>query len=83
MTEGWAIAILTAVLGAISAILAWMAAALWGIHRDLREFVTKEDCSRQMGDHCGEIDRLWEKVRENESKVTALQTVADIFHHQK
>ena len=82
MTEGWAIAIMGCGFGAMSAILAWMAAALWGIHRDLRDFVTKEDCSRQMGDHCGEIDKLWEKVRKNESDVSALQTIARIFHNK-
>jgi len=83
MTESWAIAIMTAILGGMSAILAWIAAALWGIHRDLREFVTKEDCSRQMEGHCAEIDNLWAKVRENESKVTALQTIAHIFHNSE
>lgn len=83
MTEGWAIAIMTAILGGMSAILAWIAAALWGIHRDLREFVTKEDCSRQMEGHCAEIDNLWAKVRENEREISALNTIAEIFHQKK
>ena len=83
MTESWAIAIMTAILGGMSAILAWMAAALWGIHRDLRTFVTHDDCNRRMGDHCAEIDEIWKKVRENEREISALNTIAEIFHQKK
>ena len=82
MSENWAIAIMGVGFGAMSAILAWMGSALWGIHRDLRNFVTREDCTRQMQGHCGEIDSLWKQVSDNQRRVASLETIADIFHHQ-
>ena len=83
MSENWAIAIMGIGFGAMSAILAWMGSALWGIHRDLRNFVTREDCTRQMEGHCGEIDNLWKQVRDNESRVSSLETIAEIFHNKE
>ena len=80
MTESWAIAVMTVGFGALTALLAWMGGTLWGIHRDLRGFVAKEDCRREMDGHCGEIDALWRKVRDGERELAALRQIAEIYH---
>ena len=59
-------------LGA-AGILAWIAAELRGIRKDLNTKVEKTDCSNNMCKHDQEIQNLWENTRKNSDRITKLE----------
>ena len=59
-------------LGA-AGILAWIAAELRGIRKDLETKVEKTDCSNYMCKHEKEIDNLWENTRKNSDRISKLE----------
>ena len=81
MTDTWAIAIIGFALTIMTAILCWMATALWGIKKSLREFVTDDECKSRMGSHCNEINKLRKIAEENQkaSHFTAV-SVTDFLY---
>lgn len=83
MTDTWAIAIIGFALTVMTAILGWMATALWGINKSLREFVTDGECKDRMGSHCKEINRLREIAEENQKAIAKMATVIKIEHGEE
>ena len=65
MTDEWAIAIVGAGIGIVTAFLGWIATEIRSLHADLRRFVVRQDCSRWMEEHEKRIDQLDELVRDN------------------
>lgn len=59
-------------LGA-AGILAWIAAELRGIRKDLETKVEKTDCSNDMCKHEKEIDNIWKKTNENSERIAKLE----------
>lgn len=80
MTENWAIAIIGFALTVMTAFLGWMATALWGINKSLRDFVTNAECKDRMGNHCDEINRLRDIAEENQQKIAAIENTIKIKH---
>ena len=80
MTENWAIAIIGFALSVMTLFLGWMATALWGIHKSLREFVTDGECKDRMRNHCDEINKLRKTALENQKMIAKMATVIKIEH---
>ena len=59
-------------LGA-AGILAWIAAELRGIRKDLDTKVEKTDCTVDMCKHDEEIKNLWENTRRNSDRIAHLE----------
>ena len=68
---------------ALIAILGWMGTALWGIRGDLREFITRPECTKKMDDHCTEITELRKMAKENQKKIAKLEMIAQTEHKVK
>lgn len=73
MSEAWAIALLSAMLTVMSAILGWIATELRAIRGELAHFVVKEDCNLAMGGHCDEIRNLWKETRLQGERIARLE----------
>lgn len=65
---------------ALIAILGWMGTALWGIRGDLREFITRPECTKKMDDHCADITELRKMAKENQKKIAKLEIIAQTEH---
>lgn len=83
MTVEWAIAIVGIAVSVLTVILGWMGKALWGIRSDLREFVTRAECSGKMSEHCTDITELRKIARENQKKIAKLEMIAQTEHNLK
>ena len=83
MSIEWAVAIFSGGIGIMTLILGWMGSALWGIRGDLREFVTKTECSGKMTEHCAEINELHAIAKENQKDIAQLKMVVQTKHHIK
>ena len=68
---------------ALIAILGWMGTALWGIRGDLREFITRPECTKKMDDHCSEITELRNIAKKNQEKIAKLEMIAQTEHKLK
>lgn len=73
MSVEWAVAIVGIAVTILTIILGWMGTALWGIRGDLREFVTRAECSGKMSEHCSDITEL-------QKKIAKLEMVAQTEH---
>ncbi len=73
MSEAWMIALLTAALAGMSAILGWIATELRAIRSELAHFVVKEDCNLAMTGHCDEIRNLWKETRLQGERIARLE----------
>ena len=73
MSVEWAVAIVGIAVTVLTIILGWMGTALWGIRGDLREFVTRAECSGKMSEHCSDITEL-------QKKIAKLEMVAQTEH---
>lgn len=73
MSVEWAVAIVGIAVTVLTIILGWMGTALWGIRGDLREFVTRTECSGKMSEHCSDITEL-------QKKIAKLEMVAQTEH---
>lgn len=80
MSVEWAVAIVGIAVTVLTIILGWMGTALWGIRGDLREFVTRTECSGKMSEHCSDITELREIAKENQKKIAKLEIVAQTEH---
>lgn len=80
MSIEWAIAIFSGGIGLMTVILGWMGSALWGIRGDLREFVTKTECSGKMSEHCSDITELRKIAKENQKSIAQLKTIVLTEH---
>lgn len=76
MSVEWAVAIVGIAVTVLTIILGWMGTALWGIRGDLREFVTRAECSGKMSEHCTDITEL-------QKKIAKLEMIAQTEHHLK
>ena len=76
MSVEWAVAIVGIAVTVLTIILGWMGTALWGIRGDLREFVTRSECSGKMSEHCTDITEL-------QKKMAQLEMIAQTEHHLK
>ena len=61
-------------------ILGWMGSALWGIRGDLREFVTKTECTGKMSEHCSDITELRAMAKDNQKAIAQLKTIVLTEH---
>lgn len=75
MNENWAIAIIGAALTVMTLIMGWMASSIAGMRNDLKAFVVKDDCNREMDGHCDEIRNLWGEIRKNSEKIAVLDGI--------
>ena len=46
----------------------------------LTDFVKKDDCKEDMGEHCGKIKSLEDRIGKNEKELTELKSKAEIWH---
>lgn len=81
MTETWSIALIGFALTIMTAFLGWMATALWGINKNLREFITKTECGEKMGVHCNEIDKLRKIAEQNQKGISQIVTAIKLKHN--
>lgn len=83
MTVEWAVALVGIVITVLTIILGWMGTALWGIRGDLREFITRSECTTKMAEHCTGINDLWEVAKENQKDIAQLKMIAQTEHKVK
>ena len=53
-----------------------------GLTTALTEFVKKDDCKTDMGEHCGKIETLEHRIDKNEKSLAELKAKAEIWHNQ-
>lgn len=80
MTEPWSIALFTTVATLFTGVLGWIAYELHGLRSDMRMYVMKDDCSSDMGKHCTQIGELFETAKENQQRISHLETAVEIYH---
>lgn len=55
-----------------------LAAGFWTIHHDLQNFVRREDCKEDMGEHCSQIGGIERRLGKVENRVTKLETEIEV-----
>lgn len=68
MSEQWAIAILSVVVG-------WVAYELRSIRAALDGLVKKDDCVKNMEGHCTDIRKLWDETIRQGERITKLEAL--------
>lgn len=68
--------------GLIAKAIFKMSDSIQGLTKALTEFVKKDDCKTDMGEHCGKIDSLEKRINENEKSLAELRTKAEIWHKE-
>lgn len=68
--------------GLIAKAIFKMSDSIQGLTTALTEFVKKDDCKTDMGEHCGKIATLEHRIGKNEEALTALTAKAEIWHKE-
>lgn len=66
--------------GLIAKAIFKMSDSIQGLTKALTEFVKKDDCKTDMGEHCGKIETLEYRIDKNEKALAKLQAKAEIWH---
>lgn len=88
MEETWIIiasaegAIILFLGGLIAKAIFKMSDSIQGLTAALTEFVKKDDCKTDMGEHCGKIETLEYRIDRNEKALAKLQAKAEIWHKE-
>ena len=69
--------------GLIAKAIFKMSDSIQGLTNALTDFVKKEDCKADMGEHCSKIDTLEYRIDKNEKGLAALTAKAEIWHKPK
>lgn len=86
MEETWIIiasaegAIILFLGGLIAKAIFKMSDSVQGLTTALTEFVKKDDCKTDMGEHCSKIDSLEYRIDKNEKALAELKAKAEIWH---
>ena len=68
--------------GLIAKAIFKMSDSIQGLTQALAEFVKKDDCKTDMGEHCSKIDSLEYRIDKNEKSLAELKAKAEIWHNQ-
>ena len=68
--------------GLIAKAIFRMSDSVQGLTTALTEFVKKDDCKTDMGEHCSKIDSLEYRIDKNEKALAELKAKAEIWHKQ-
>lgn len=68
--------------GLIAKAIFKMSDSISGLTKALTDFVKKDDCKEDMGEHCGKIDSLEKRIDKNEKALAELKAKAEIWHKQ-
>lgn len=68
--------------GLIAKAIFRMSDSVQGLTTALTEFVKKDDCKTDMGEHCGKIETLEHRMGKIEKAFTELKTKAEIWHKE-
>jgi hypothetical protein len=68
--------------GLIAKAIFKMSDSIQGLTKALTEFVKKDDCKTDMGEHCGKIETLEYRIDKNEKALAKLQAKAEIWHKE-
>ena len=88
MEETWIIiasaegAIILFLGGLIAKAIFKMSDSIQGLTKALTDFVKKDDCKTDMGEHCGKIETLEHRIAKNEKALAALNAKAEIWHKE-
>jgi hypothetical protein len=88
MEETWIIiasaegAIILFLGGLIAKAIFKMSDSIQGLTKALTEFVKKDDCKTDMGEHCGKIETLVYRIDKQEKGLARLQAQAEIWHKE-
>ena len=66
--------------GLIAKAIFKMSDSISGLTKALTDFVKKDDCKEDMGEHCGKIDSLEKRIDKNEKALAELKAKAEIWH---
>ena len=66
--------------GLIAKAIFKMSDSISGLTKTLTDFVKKDDCKEDMGEHCGKIDSLEKRIDKNEKALAELKAKAEIWH---
>lgn len=66
--------------GLIAKAIFRMSDSVQGLTTALTEFVKKDDCKTDMGEHCSKIDSLEYRIDKNEKALAELKAKAEIWH---
>jgi hypothetical protein len=86
MEETWIIiasaegAIILFLGGLIAKAIFKMSDSIQGLTQALTDFVKKDDCKTDMGEHCGKIETLEYLIDRNEKALAELKAKAEIWH---
>jgi hypothetical protein len=69
--------------GLIAKAIFKMSDSIQGLTKALTEFVKKDDCKTDMGEHCSKIDSLEKRIDKGEKAFEALKAKAEIWHEVK
>ena len=76
-------AIILSLGGLIAKAIFKMSDSIQGLTKALTDFVKKDDCKTDMGEHCEKIDSLEERIGNNEKAIAELKAKAEIWHPKK
>jgi hypothetical protein len=68
--------------GLIAKAIFKMSDSIQGLTKALTEFVKKDDCKTDMGEHCGKIETLEYRIDKNEKALAKLQAKSEIWHKE-
>jgi hypothetical protein len=66
--------------GLIAKAIFKMSDSVQGLTKALTEFVKKDDCKTDMGEHCGKIETLEHRIDKHEKAFAELKAKAEIWH---
>lgn len=66
--------------GLIAKAIFKMSDSVAGLTKALTEFVKKDDCKTDMGEHCSKIDSLEYRIDKSEKTLAELKAKAEIWH---
>jgi hypothetical protein len=66
--------------GLIAKAIFRMSDSVQGLTKALTDFVKKDDCKTDMGEHCGKIETLEYRIDKNEKALAELKAKAEIWH---
>lgn len=68
--------------GLIAKAIFRMSDSISGLTKALTDFVKKDDCKEDMGEHCGKINSLEKRIEKNEKSLAELKAKAEIWHKE-
>jgi hypothetical protein len=68
--------------GLIAKAIFKMSDSIQSLTKALTEFVKKDDCKTDMGEHCGKIETLEYRIDKQEKELARLQAQAEIWHKE-